>query len=54
MESGLVAGLTSAAISVLTGGLACIVGVGAIIAAFPELASYDGHTQVADLAAEAG
>jgi MFS family permease len=41
IESGLVAGLTSAATSVLTGGLACIAGVGAIVLAFPELAAYD-------------
>jgi MFS family permease len=41
IESGLVAGLTSAAVSVTTGGLACIAGVGAIVLAFPELAKYD-------------
>jgi hypothetical protein len=41
IESGLVAGLTSAATSVATGGLACIAGVGAIVLAFPELAAYD-------------
>jgi MFS family permease len=42
IESGLVAGLTSAATSVATGGLACILGVGAVVVAFPELAAYDG------------
>ena len=41
IESGVVAGLTSAAISVTTGGLACIAGVGAILLAFPDLAAYD-------------
>ncbi|HWF54829.1 MAG TPA: MFS transporter [Solirubrobacteraceae bacterium] len=43
IESGLVAGLTSALTSVLSGGIACIVGVGAIVWAFPELAAYDEH-----------
>jgi hypothetical protein len=38
-----VAGLTSALTSVLSGGIACIVGVGAIVWAFPELAAYDEH-----------
>jgi MFS family permease len=42
IESGLVAGLSSAAISVLSGGLACIAGVGAVVLAFPALAAYDG------------
>jgi MFS family permease len=41
IESGLVAGLTSATTSVLTGGLACIVGAGAVIAGFPALAQFD-------------
>jgi Transmembrane secretion effector len=41
IESGLVAGLTSALTSVVSGGLACILGVGAIVLAFPELAAYD-------------
>jgi MFS family permease len=43
IESGLLAGATSAATSVLTGGLACIVGVGAVLLAFPGLAAYDGR-----------
>jgi MFS family permease len=47
IESGLVAGLTSAAVSVVTGGLACIAGVGVIIIAFPELAAYDGSEAAA-------
>jgi hypothetical protein len=41
IESGLVAGLTSALTPVVSGGLACIVGVGAIVLAFPDLAAYD-------------
>jgi MFS family permease len=43
IESGLVAGLTSAMTSVVSGGLACVVGVGAVFLAFPELVSYDEH-----------
>jgi MFS family permease len=41
LESGAVAGLTSARVSVVSGGLACIVGVGAIVLAFPELSAFD-------------
>jgi MFS family permease len=41
IESGLVAGLTSVTISVATGGLACMAGVGAVLLAFPALAAYD-------------
>ncbi|MDQ6605426.1 MAG: MFS transporter, partial [Actinomycetota bacterium] len=41
IESGLVAGLTSAMTSVVSGGVACVVGVGAVFLAFPELVSYD-------------
>jgi MFS family permease len=47
VESGTVAGLTSAATSVLTGGLACIVGAFAVVLAFPALARYDGERDVA-------
>ena len=42
IESGLVASATSARISVLSGGLACIAGVGAIVFAFPALAAFHG------------
>jgi MFS family permease len=45
IESGVVAGATTAATSLLTGGLACIVGAGAVVAAFPALARYDGHAE---------
>jgi len=41
IESGLVAGLTSALTSMLSGGLACIAGVGVVMLAFPQLAAYD-------------
>ena len=41
IESGLVAGLTSALTSMFLGGLACIVGVGAVVLAFPQLAAFD-------------
>lgn len=42
VEAGAVAGLTSARFSLTSGGLACVVGVGAIVLAFPALARYDG------------
>jgi hypothetical protein len=40
IESGTVAGLTSALTSVTSGGIACIIGVGVIMLAFPQLAAY--------------
>ncbi|MGI8864511.1 MAG: MFS transporter [Solirubrobacteraceae bacterium] len=40
--SGLVAGLSSATTSVLTGGLACILGVVAVVVGFPALERFDG------------
>jgi MFS family permease len=49
IESGLVAGLTSATVSVATGGLACIAGVGTILLAFPALARYDQDTAAREL-----
>jgi MFS family permease len=45
IESGLVAGLTSALTSVVSGGVACVVGVGAIVLAFPQLAAYGAPDQ---------
>jgi predicted MFS family arabinose efflux permease len=45
VESGLVAGLTSATTSVLTGGLACILGAVVIVVGFPALARFDAQTQ---------
>ncbi|HTX31463.1 MAG TPA: MFS transporter [Solirubrobacteraceae bacterium] len=44
IESGTVAGLTSPRISVTSGGLACLVGVGLIMLAFPQLAAYGTGT----------
>ena len=49
IESGLVAGLTSAMTSVVSGGLACVVGVGAVFLAFPDLVSYDEREAARDL-----
>jgi hypothetical protein len=40
IESGAVAGLTSALTSVVSGGIACIAGVGLVMVAFPQLAAY--------------
>jgi transmembrane secretion effector len=42
VEAGGVASLTTARTSVLSGGLACIVGVGLVVLAFPSLVAYDG------------
>lgn len=42
VESGLVASVTSPSISVVSGGLACIAGVGLIVLAFPALAAFHG------------
>jgi Transmembrane secretion effector len=47
IESGVVAGLTSALTSVLAGGVACVVGVGAIVLAFPQLAAFDAEEAIA-------
>ena len=45
IESGLVAGLTSALTSVVLGGVACVAGTGVIVLAFPQLAKFDAeHT----------
>jgi MFS family permease len=47
VESGTVAGLTSPRFSVTSGGLACIVGVVAVVAFFPALARFDAEEAVA-------
>lgn len=52
IESGLVAGLVGALNSVLIGGAACIVGVGATIAAYPQLAAYDAREAMATVRAD--
>jgi MFS family permease len=43
IESGTVAGAAGARVSVTSGGILCLVGVGVILAAFPALARYDAH-----------
>ncbi len=53
IESGLVAGFSGAANSVLIGGIGCIIGVGVTVLAFPELAAYDADTEMARVRAEA-
>jgi hypothetical protein len=47
VEAGLVASLTSARFSVLSGGLACVAAALVIAAAFPALARYDKATALA-------
>ena len=46
VESGVVASLSSARFSVLSGGLACLAGVVAIVVAFPALLAYDADKAV--------
>jgi hypothetical protein len=41
LESGLAAAVMGVSAAVVTGGLACIAGVGVVVAAFPALAAYD-------------
>ena len=43
LESGVVASLTSARFSVLSGGLACLAGVALVLIAFPALLAYDAE-----------
>jgi MFS family permease len=52
MESGFVAGLFGALNSVVIGGAACMVGVGAVMIAYPELAAYDADEAMRMMAAE--
>ena len=47
VESGTVAGVAGPRFSVASGGLACIVGVVAVVAAFPALARFDAETALA-------
>jgi hypothetical protein len=42
IEAGSVASLTSAPTSVVSGGLACVIGAGLVVLAFPSLVAYDG------------
>jgi MFS family permease len=46
VEAGAVAGLAGPRFSVTSGGLACLVGVGAIVAAFPALVRYDAEQAI--------
>jgi MFS family permease len=50
VEGGAVASLTSARFSVVSGGLACVVGAGLIAVAFPALMAYDVEVAEAELA----
>ncbi len=51
IESGVVAGLTSALTSVVAGGVACVIGAGAIVLAFPQLTACVAERTVAGLPA---
>jgi MFS family permease len=51
IESGVVAGATSARFSVASGGLACLVGVGLVMIAFPALKRYDSDDWIGEPAA---
>jgi MFS family permease len=51
IESGVAAALGGVRFSVVSGGLACIAGVGLIVLAFPALARYDADAAVEELAA---
>jgi MFS family permease len=46
LESGIAASLTTAGVAVVTGGLACVAGVGLIVVLFPALLAYDGRRSV--------
>jgi predicted MFS family arabinose efflux permease len=48
VESGVVAGLAGPRVSVASGGLACIAGVFAVVAAFPALARFDAEAVTAE------
>jgi hypothetical protein len=47
LESGLAAGAASAGFAVVSGGIACVVAVGLVVVAFPQLAAYDGERELA-------
>jgi MFS family permease len=46
LESGIAASLTTAGVAVVSGGLACVAGVGLIVLLFPALLAYDGRQSV--------
>jgi MFS family permease len=52
IESGAVAGATSPRFAVVSGGILCVLGVGAVVAAFPALLRYDANEWIAREAAE--
>jgi len=54
VESGTVAGAIGARASVVSGGLACVVGVGLLMMAMPSLFAYDSEDALAEMAAAAG
>jgi MFS family permease len=45
VESGVAASLLAVTAAVSAGGVLCLVGVGAVMLAFPQLAAYDGHRE---------
>jgi hypothetical protein len=47
IEAGVMASLTSARFSVLSGGLACVAATGLVVVAFPALAAYDKRRALA-------
>jgi hypothetical protein len=47
VEAGAVAGATGPRVSVVSGGLACVVGTALIVAAFPALLRYDAEEALA-------
>jgi MFS family permease len=49
IEAGAVAGLATPKFSVVSGGLACIVGVAAVVVTFPALVRYDAERQLSAL-----
>ncbi len=54
IESGSVAGAAGVRFSFVSGGLACVLGVGLVVAAFPALARYDSHDWLTAPDAHAG
>jgi hypothetical protein len=46
LESGIAASITTAGVAVVSGGLACVAGIGLIVVLFPALMAYDGRQTV--------
>jgi len=46
LESGIAASLTTAGLAVVSGGLACVAGIGLVALLFPALMAYDGRQSV--------